>query len=118
MPSGTPAHHPHAPPKPTVAGRPHEHKKAPPQVAPITNVMPGDNPYVTWDQFRSAMSVIRSVIGGTGALDATFPILREDGSNVQAVLLGVERRYIQMGMEPRDWGSALIDHLVGFALTY
>ncbi|CAK51359.1 hypothetical protein e1012e08.tmp0261 [Eimeria tenella] len=34
-------------PKSTVAERPHEHKEAPTQVIPMTNVMPGDSPFVT-----------------------------------------------------------------------
>ncbi|CDJ63801.1 hypothetical protein ENH_00052350 [Eimeria necatrix] len=82
MPSGTPAHHRHATPKPTVAERPHGHKEAPPQVIPMTNVMPGDSPFVTWDQFQSAMSVIRTVVGGTVESGATTPILPEDGSTI------------------------------------
>ncbi|CDJ37706.1 hypothetical protein ETH_00026940 [Eimeria tenella] len=118
MPSGTPAHHPHATPKPTVAERPHGHKEAPPQVIPMTNVMPGDSPFVTWDQFQSAMSVIRTVIGGTVESGTTIPILPEDGSTMQAFLLRIERRYNQMRLEPREWGNAFIDHLVGPALTY
>ncbi|CDJ43093.1 hypothetical protein ETH_00018250 [Eimeria tenella] len=118
MPSGTLAHHRHATPKPTAAERPHGHKEAPPQVIPMTNVMPGDSPFVTWDQFQSAMSVIRTVIGGTMESGATIPILPQDGSTVQAFLLRIERRYTQMGLEPREWGNAIIDHLVGPALTY
>ncbi|CDJ69522.1 hypothetical protein, conserved, partial [Eimeria necatrix] len=117
-PSGTPAHHRHATPKPTVAERPHGHKEAPPQTIPMTNVIPGDSPFATWDQFQSAMSVIRTVIGGTVESGATIPMLPEDGSTMQAFLLRVERRYTQMGLQPREWGSALIDHLVGPALTY
>ncbi|CDJ43332.1 hypothetical protein ETH_00000700 [Eimeria tenella] len=118
MPSGTPAHHRHATPEPTVAERPHGHKEAPPQVIPMTNVMPGDSPFVTWDQFQSAMSVIRTVIGGAVESGATIPLLPEDGSTMQAFLLRIERRYTQMGLEPREWGNAIIDHLVGPALTY
>ncbi|CDJ62702.1 hypothetical protein ENH_00023630 [Eimeria necatrix] len=113
MPSGTPAHHRHAASKPTVRERPHTHKEAPPQVIPMTNVMPGDSPFVTWDQFQSAMSVIRTVIGGAVDSGATTPILPEDGSTVQAFLLRIERRYTQMGLELREWGNELIDHLVG-----
>ncbi|CDJ67797.1 hypothetical protein ENH_00041680 [Eimeria necatrix] len=79
--------------------------------------MPGDSPIVTWDQFQSAMSVIRTVIGGAGASGATTLILPEDGSTMKAFLLRIERRYAQMGLEPREWGDALIDHLVGPALT-
>ncbi|CDJ38893.1 hypothetical protein ETH_00028760 [Eimeria tenella] len=101
MSSGTPVHHRHATPKPTVAERLHGHKEAPPQVIPMTNVMPGDSLFVTGDQFQSAMSVIRTVIGGTGKSGATFPILPEDGSTMQAFLLRIERRYIQMGLKPR-----------------
>ncbi|CDJ65142.1 hypothetical protein ENH_00000970 [Eimeria necatrix] len=118
MPSGTPAYHRHATPKPTVAERSHGHKEAPPQETPLPNVMPGDSPFVTWDQFQSSMSVIRTVIGGTGASGATTPILPEDGSTMKAFLLRTERRYAQMGLEPRDRGNALIDYLVGPALTY
>ncbi|CDJ64944.1 hypothetical protein ENH_00085690 [Eimeria necatrix] len=118
MPSGTPAHHRHATPMPTVAERPHGHKEAPPQVMPMTNVMPGDSAFVTWDQFQSAMSVIRTVIGGTGESGATTPILPEDNSTMQAFLLRIERQYTQMGLEPREWGNALIDYLVGLALTH
>ncbi|CDJ41100.1 hypothetical protein ETH_00019080 [Eimeria tenella] len=118
MPSGTPAHHRHATPKPTVAERPHGHKEAPPQVTPMTNDVPGDSPFFTWDQFQSAMSVIRTVIGGTVESGATISILPEDGSTMQAFLLRIERRYTRMGLEPREWGNALIDHLVGPALTY
>ncbi|CDJ66366.1 hypothetical protein ENH_00019370 [Eimeria necatrix] len=117
MPSGTPAHHLHATPKPIVAERAHGHKEGHPQVTPVTNVLPGDSPFVMWDQFQSAMSVIRTVIRGTGESDATFPILPENCSTVQAFLMRIERRYTQMGLEPREWGSALIDHLVGPALT-
>ncbi|CDJ62306.1 hypothetical protein ENH_00012560 [Eimeria necatrix] len=117
-PSGTPDHHRHATPKPTVAERPHGHKEATPQVIPMTNVMPGDRPCVKWDQFQSAVSVIRTVIEGTVESGATTPILPEDGSTMQAFLLRIERRYTQMGLEPREWGNALIDHLVGPALTY
>ncbi|CDJ62008.1 hypothetical protein ENH_00000870 [Eimeria necatrix] len=102
MPSGTPVHHRHATPKPTVAERPHGNKETPPQVIPMTNVMPGDSPVVT----------------GTVESDETTPILPEDGSAMQAFLLRIEPRYIQMGLEPREWGTALIDHLVGPALTY
>ncbi|CDJ45327.1 hypothetical protein ETH_00020215 [Eimeria tenella] len=116
MPSGTPAHHPHATPKPTVAERPHGHKEAPPQVIPMTNVMRGDSPFVMWDQFQSAMSVIRTVIGRDRGI-------RRNNSHTtrrrqQAFLLRIERRYTQMGLEPREWGNALIDHLVSRALTY
>ncbi|CDJ41681.1 hypothetical protein ETH_00010520 [Eimeria tenella] len=118
MPSGAPAHHRHATPKPTAAERPHAHKEEPQQVIPMTNVMPGDSPFVTWDQFQSGMSVIRTVIGGTGISGAAFPILPEDGSTMQAFLLLIERRYAHMGLEPLEWGSALIDHLVGPSLTY
>ncbi|CDJ70440.1 hypothetical protein ENH_00083560 [Eimeria necatrix] len=118
IPSGTPAHHRHATQKPTVAERSHGHKEAPPQGTDLPNVMPGDSPFVTWDQFQSAMTVIRTVIGGTGAPGATTPILSEDGSTMQAFLLRIERRYTQMGLEPREWGNALIDHLVGPALTH
>ncbi|CDJ67486.1 hypothetical protein ENH_00038380 [Eimeria necatrix] len=118
MPSGAPAHHRHATPKPTVAERPHGRKEAPPQVIPMTNVMPGDSPFVTWNKFQSAMSVIKTVIGGTVESGATTPILPEDGGTMQAFLLRIERRYTQMGLEPREWGNALIDHLVGPALTY
>ncbi|CDJ64477.1 hypothetical protein ENH_00070260 [Eimeria necatrix] len=118
MPSGTLAHHRHATPKPTVAERPHGHKEAPPQVISTTNVMPWDSPFVTWDQFQSAMSVIGTVIRGTVESGATIPILPEDGSTMQAFLLRIERRYTQMGLEPRKWGNALIDHLVGPGLTY
>ncbi|CDJ43022.1 hypothetical protein, conserved [Eimeria tenella] len=118
MPSGTPAHHRHATPKPTVAERPHGHREAPQQMISMTHVMPGDSPFVTLDQFQSAMSVIRTAIGGTVESGATIPILPEDGSTMQAFLLRVERRYTQMGLEPREWGNALIDHLVGPALTY
>ncbi|CDJ37107.1 hypothetical protein, conserved [Eimeria tenella] len=64
------------------------------------------------------MSVIRTVIGGTGESGSTTPILPEDGSTIQAFLLRIERRYTQMGLEPREWGNALIDHLVCPALTY
>ncbi|CDJ38774.1 hypothetical protein ETH_00007965 [Eimeria tenella] len=64
------------------------------------------------------MSVIGTVIGGTVESGATIPILPEDGSIVQAFLLRIERRYTQMGLEPRESGNALIDHLVGLALTY
>ncbi|CDJ41255.1 hypothetical protein ETH_00011650 [Eimeria tenella] len=112
MPSGKPAHHRHATPKPTVAERPHGHKEGPPQVISMTNVMPGGSPFVTRDQFQSAMSVIRTVIGGTVESGATIPILPEDGSTMQAFLLHIERRYTQMGLEPREWRNALIDHLV------
>ncbi|CDJ65619.1 hypothetical protein ENH_00008080 [Eimeria necatrix] len=118
MPSGTPAHHRHATPKPTVAERLHGHKEAPPQVIPMANIIPGDSPFVTWDQFQSAMSVIRTAIDGTGESGATFPILPEDDSTMQAFLLRIERRYTQMGLGPCEWGSAFIDHLVGPALTY
>ncbi|CDJ63034.1 hypothetical protein ENH_00032080 [Eimeria necatrix] len=118
MPSGTPDHHRHATPKPTVAERPHGHKEASPQVIPLPNVMPGDSPFVIWDQFQSAVSVIRTVLGGTVESSATTPILPEDGSTMQAFLLRIKRRYTQMGLEPREWGNALIDHLVGPALTY
>ncbi|CDJ63100.1 hypothetical protein ENH_00033930 [Eimeria necatrix] len=118
MPSGTPAPHRHATPKHTVAARPRGHKEASPQVIPMTNVIPRDSPFVTWNQFQSAMSVVRNVIGGTGELGATFPILPEDSSTMQAVLLRIERRYSHMGLEPREWGSAFIDHPVGPGLTY
>ena len=64
------------------------------------------------------MSVIRTVIGGAGASGATTLILPEDGSTMKAFLKRIERRYTQMGLEPREWGDALIDHLVGPALTY
>ncbi|CDJ70492.1 hypothetical protein ENH_00084660 [Eimeria necatrix] len=64
------------------------------------------------------MSVIRTVIGGTVESGATTPILPEDGSTMQAFLLRIERRYTQMGLELREWGNALIGHLVGPALTY
>ncbi|CDJ62555.1 hypothetical protein ENH_00020610 [Eimeria necatrix] len=114
----TPAHHHHATPKPAMEERPHGHKEDPPQVIPMTNVTPGDSPFVTWDQFQYAMSVIRTVIGGTVESGATIPILPEDGSTMQAFLLRIERRYTQMGLEPCEWGNALIDHLVGLALTY
>ncbi|CDJ41446.1 hypothetical protein, conserved [Eimeria tenella] len=112
MQSGTPAHHCHATPMPTVAERPHGDKEAPPQVIHMTTVMPGDSSFVTWDQFQSAMSVIRTVIGVTVESGAMTPILPEDGSTMQAFLLRFDRRYTQMGLEPREWGNALIDHLV------
>ena len=118
MPSGKPAHHRHATPKPTVVERPHGHKEAPPQVIPMTNVMPGDSSFVTWDQFQFTMSVIRTVIGVTVESGATIPILPADSSTIQAFLLRIERRYTQMGLEPPERGNALIDHLVGPALTY
>ncbi|CDJ65805.1 hypothetical protein ENH_00010540, partial [Eimeria necatrix] len=118
MPSGTPAHHRHVTPKPAVAERSHEHKEAPPQETPLPNVMPGDSPFIAWDQFQSAMSVIRTVMGETGASGATTPILPEDGSTMKAFLTRIERRYTQMGLEPREWGNTLIDHLVDPALTY
>ncbi|CDJ62397.1 hypothetical protein ENH_00014510 [Eimeria necatrix] len=118
MPSRAPAHHRHATPKPTMAERPHAHKEAPPHVIPMTNVIPGDSPFVTWDQLQSSMSVIRTVIGGTGESGATFPTLPEDGSIMLTFLLRIERRYTQMGLQPRKWGSALILDLVGLALTY
>ncbi|CDJ67617.1 hypothetical protein ENH_00038950 [Eimeria necatrix] len=118
LPSGTPAHHRHATPKPTVAERSHGHKEAPPQETPLPNVTPGDSPIVTWNQFQSAMSVIRTVIGGAGASGATTLILPEDGSTMKAFLKRIERRHAQMGLEPREWGDTLIDHLVGPALTY
>ncbi|CDJ64248.1 hypothetical protein ENH_00064290 [Eimeria necatrix] len=118
MPSRTPAHHRHTTPKPTVAERPYGHKETLPQVLTMTNAMPGDSPFVTWDQFHSAVNVIRTVIGGTVESSATTPILPEDGSTMQAFLLRIERRYTQMGLGPREWGNALIDHLVGPALTY
>ena len=118
MPSGTPAHHRHATPKSTVAERLHGHKEAPPQVIPMTNVMPRDSPFVTCDQFQSAMSVIRTVIEGTVESGATTPILPGDGSTMQAFLLRIEHRYTQMGLEPREEGNALIDHLVSLALAY
>ncbi|CDJ67509.1 hypothetical protein ENH_00037190 [Eimeria necatrix] len=118
LPSGTPAHHRHATPKPTVAERSHGHKEAPPQETPLPNVAPGDSPIVTWNQFQSAMSVVRMVIGGAGASGATTLILPEDGSTMKAFLKRIERRYTQMGLEPREWGDALIDHLVGLALTF
>ncbi|CDJ39494.1 hypothetical protein ETH_00016920 [Eimeria tenella] len=54
MPSGTPAHHCHASPKPTVAERP----QASPQMIPMTNVMPRESPFVTWDQFCSAQRLL------------------------------------------------------------
>ncbi|CDJ64776.1 hypothetical protein ENH_00080540 [Eimeria necatrix] len=118
MPSGTSAHHRHATPKPTAAERPHGHKEAPPQVITMTSVMPGDTPFVTWDQFQSSMSVIRTVIGGTVESGATTLILPEDGSTIQAFLLRIERHYTQMGLEPHEWGNALIDLLVGPAQAY
>ncbi|CDJ66958.1 hypothetical protein ENH_00027720 [Eimeria necatrix] len=118
MPSGTAAHHPHAPTKPTVAERPHGHKEAPQQVVSITNVMPGDTLYVTWEQFHSAMTVIRIITGGSEESGAMSPILSEYGINVQAFLLRIERRYTQIGLEPHDWGSAVIDQLMGPAPTY
>ncbi|CDJ42958.1 hypothetical protein ETH_00031265 [Eimeria tenella] len=118
MPSGTPAHHRHGTPKPTVAERQHGHKKVSPQVTPMTNVMPGGTPFVMWDQFQSAMSVIRTVRGGNVESGATIPILPEDGSTMQALLLRIERRYTQMALEPREWGNAVIDYLVVPALTY
>ncbi|CDJ41577.1 hypothetical protein ETH_00022635 [Eimeria tenella] len=118
MPSGTSAHHRHATPKLTVPERPHGRKEAPPQVIPMTNVLPGDSPFVTWYQFQSAISVIRTVIGRTVESSATIPTLPEDSSTMQAFLLRIERRYTQMGLEPREWGNARIDHLVGPALTY
>ncbi|CDJ66713.1 hypothetical protein ENH_00024190 [Eimeria necatrix] len=114
MASGTPAHHRHATPKPAVAERPRGHKEAPPQVIPMANVMPGDSPSVTWDPFQSAVSVIRTAKVATRESGATFPILPEDGSTMQAFLLRIERRYTQMGLELREWGNALIDP----ALTY
>ncbi|CDJ68259.1 hypothetical protein ENH_00050500 [Eimeria necatrix] len=85
MPSGTPAQHRHATPKPTVAERPHGHKEAPPQVIPMTNTMPGDSPFVTLDQFQSAMSAIRTVIMGTVESRATLPIQPEDGSTMPRI---------------------------------
>ncbi|CDJ68198.1 hypothetical protein ENH_00048950, partial [Eimeria necatrix] len=128
MPSGTPAHHRHATPKPTVAERPHGHKEAPPQVIPMTNVMPGDSPFVTAVLRLSPLVLTTDISpvrywlledrGGTVESGATTPILPEDGSTMQAFLLRIERRYIQMGLEPREWGNAVIDHLVGPALTY
>ncbi|CDJ66354.1 hypothetical protein ENH_00019250 [Eimeria necatrix] len=57
LPSGTPAHHRHATPEPTVAERPHGHKEAPPQETPLPNVAPGDSPIVTWNQFQSAETI-------------------------------------------------------------
>ncbi|CAK51436.1 hypothetical protein e2017b09.tmp0021 [Eimeria tenella] len=47
MPNGMPAHHRHATPKPTVAERPHGHKEAPPQLAPIANagLVPFEEPF-------------------------------------------------------------------------
>ncbi|CDJ67698.1 hypothetical protein, conserved [Eimeria necatrix] len=114
MASGTPAHHRHATSKPAVTERPRGHKEAPPQVIPITNAMPGDSPSVTWDPFQPAVSVIRTAKVATRESDATFPILPEDGSTMQAFLQRIERRYTQMGLELREWGNALIDA----ALTY
>ncbi|CDJ40282.1 hypothetical protein ETH_00021060 [Eimeria tenella] len=89
--SGTPAHHHHATPEPSVAERPHGHKEVAQQVAPITNVAaaPGDSPYVTWDQLYSAMAVMRNIMGGPWESGTTFPILPEDGGTVQAFLLRI-----------------------------
>ncbi|CDJ64328.1 hypothetical protein ENH_00071850 [Eimeria necatrix] len=103
-----------------MAQRPQGHKETAQHVAPIANVngMPGDSPYVTWDHFHSAMAVIKNVIGGSGESSAKSPILPEDGSTMQAFLMLIERRYTQMGLETSEWGNALIDHLVGPALTY
>ncbi|CDJ63124.1 hypothetical protein ENH_00035710 [Eimeria necatrix] len=64
------------------------------------------------------MSVIGTVIDRTGKTGVTFPILPEYGSTMQAFLLRIQRRYTQMGLVPREWGNARIDHLVGPALTY
>ncbi|CDJ66815.1 hypothetical protein ENH_00025600 [Eimeria necatrix] len=118
MPSGTPAHHRHATPKPTVAERPHGHKEVPPQAIPLPNAVPGDWPFTSWEQFHAAVSALRTVMGGTMEPGDRTPILPEDGSTVQAFLLRIERRYALKGMEPREWGNALIDYLVGPALTY
>ncbi|CDJ62908.1 hypothetical protein ENH_00028900 [Eimeria necatrix] len=118
MPSESPAHHRHATPKPTVTEQPHGRKEAPPQATPLPNVTPGDSPFITWNQLQFVMSVIRTVLGGTGASSETPPILPEDGSTMMAFLLRIERRYTQMRLEPREWGNALIDHLVGPAVTY
>ena len=63
-------------------------------------------------------NVIRTVLRGTVEPGATTPILPEDGSTMQVFLLRIKRRYTQMGLEPREWGNALLDHLVGPALTY
>ncbi|CAK51363.1 hypothetical protein e1012e08.tmp0301 [Eimeria tenella] len=80
--SVTLAHHPHATPKPTVAGRPHGHKEAAPQVLPMNNVMLGESPFVTRDQFQSATSrfktasdvviniIDRTMVKSSCALDA------------------------------------------------
>ncbi|CDJ66526.1 hypothetical protein ENH_00021600 [Eimeria necatrix] len=119
LPSGTPIQPRHAPSKPTVAERPHGHKETPQQVAriPKVNGMPEDGPYVACDQFHSAMAVIKNVIGDSAESSVTSPTLPEDGSTMQAFLMRTERRYTQMGLETSEWGNALIDHLVGLALT-
>ncbi|CDJ63098.1 hypothetical protein ENH_00033910 [Eimeria necatrix] len=64
------------------------------------------------------MAVIKNVIGGSGESTAALPILSEVGSTMQALLMRIERRYTQMGLETSEWGNALIDHLLGPALTY
>lgn len=91
MPGGTADHHRHATPEPTVAERPHGHKEAAQQVAPVTSVAaaPGDSPYATWDQLYSAMAATRNVMGGPWESGTTFPILPEVGSSVQAFSLRI-----------------------------
>lgn len=84
-----------------MAQRPHGNRETPPKVALITSVprMPGDSPHVTWEQFHSAMAVIRDVIRGPWESTATFPILPEASSTIQALLLRIERWYTQMVVE-------------------
>ena len=118
MPSGTPAHHRHATPKPTVAERPHGHKEVPTQAIPLPNAAPPEWPFTSWEQFHAAMSAFKAVMGATTEPGDRAPIPPEDGSSMQAFLLRIERRYALKGMEPREWGTELIDHLVGPALTY
>ncbi|CDJ66142.1 hypothetical protein ENH_00015290, partial [Eimeria necatrix] len=118
MPSGTPAHHRHATPKPTVAERPHGHKEVPTQAIPLPNAAPTEWPFTSWEQFHAAMSAFKAVMGATTEPGDRAPIPPEDGSSMQAFLLRIERRYALKGMEPREWGTELIDHLVGPALTY
>ncbi|CDJ42301.1 hypothetical protein, conserved [Eimeria tenella] len=77
-----------------------------------------NSPYITWDPFHSAVTVIENVIARSRELSAMSPMLPEDGSTMQAFLMRKERRYIQMGMGTSNWGNAPIDRLVGPALTY
>ncbi|CDJ43584.1 hypothetical protein ETH_00030655 [Eimeria tenella] len=58
------------------------------------------------------MAAIENVIGGSGELSATSPILPEDCSTMQAFLMRTQRRYTQMGLETSEWANTLFDHFV------